>query len=101
MHSVNSLMQPRSFLPLIKKPNYTVDVRGAITPFSLLKVSLVYQQMKPAEIMEILGCDAEMRQDLLRLLPDAVWEPFNNDINHRIQEITTLRITKADEPAGR
>jgi hypothetical protein len=57
--------------------------------------------MKPTEIMEILGCDAEMRQDLLRLLPDAVWEPSNNLNNHRIQEITTLRITKADEPAGR
>jgi TusA-related sulfurtransferase len=57
-----------------KKANYTVDVRGAISPFSLLKVSLVFQQMRPDEVVEVLGCDSEMKQDLLRLLPDASYE---------------------------
>ena len=82
------------------KPNYTVDVRGTITPFSLLKVSLVYQQMKPTEMMEILGCDAEMRQDLRRLLPDAAWESANTVDTSRNQEMTTLRLKKMDKPVG-
>jgi TusA-related sulfurtransferase len=56
------------------KVNYTVDVRGAISPFSLLKVSLVFQQMRPSEVVEVLGCDMDMKQDLLRLLPDASYE---------------------------
>ena len=56
------------------KANYKVDVRGAISPFSLLKVSLVFQQMRPDEVVEVLGCDMEMKQDLLRLLPDASYE---------------------------
>jgi len=81
---------------LTQKPTYTVDVRGTISPFSLLKVSLVYQQMKPSEIMEILGCDAEMRQDLRRLIPDAAWEPANSVFISRDQEMTTLRLTKAE-----
>jgi TusA-related sulfurtransferase len=62
-----------------KKANYIVDVRGAISPFSLLKVSLVFQQMRPDEVVEVLGCDTEMKQDLLRLLPDASYEVIEAD----------------------
>ena len=90
----DSLMQPRSCTPLTPKPNYTVDVRGTITPFSLLKVSLVYQQMKPSEMMEILGCDAEMRQDLRRLLPDAAWESAGAVETSQDQEMIILRLKK-------
>ena len=57
-----------------EKAAYTVDVRGAISPFSLLKVSQVFQQMKPREVMEILGCDPEMQKDLIRILPEASCE---------------------------
>lgn len=57
-----------------EKTDYKLDVRGTISPFSLLKVSLLFQQMKPQEVVEILGCESEMRKDLLRLLPDAIWE---------------------------
>ncbi len=56
------------------KPDYCVDVQGAIAPFSLLKVSLVFQKMKTCEVVEVLGCDAEMQRDLLRLLPNASCE---------------------------
>lgn len=76
------------------RPNYTVDVRGTITPFSLLKVSLVYQQMKPSEMMEILGCDTEMQQDLLRLLPEAALEPVTSEESQKAPEITILRLKK-------
>lgn len=57
-----------------EKAEYTVDVRGAISPFSLLKVSQVFQQMKPREAMDILGCDPDMQKDLLRILPEASCE---------------------------
>jgi TusA-related sulfurtransferase len=60
------------------KANYKVDVRGAISPFSLLKVSLVFQQMRPDEVVEVFGCDTEMKQDLLRLLPDASYEMIDS-----------------------
>jgi TusA-related sulfurtransferase len=56
------------------KADYTLDVRGTISPFSLLKVSLVFQQMKPRQVVEILGCDSDMQRDLLRILPEASYE---------------------------
>lgn len=81
------------------RPDYTVDVRGTITPFSLLKVSLVFTQMKPSEIMEILGCDTEMRQDLQRLLPDAAWESVKTGERREAPELTIIRLKKTGKPA--
>jgi TusA-related sulfurtransferase len=52
-----------------EKADYTLDVRGTISPFSMLKVSLVFQKMKPEEMVEIIGCDLEMQRDLLKVLP--------------------------------
>lgn len=83
------------------KAHYNVDVRGTISPFSLLKVSLVFQRMGPGETMEILGCDKEMRQDLLRLLPDAVFEMVaagEDDLN---PAGATLRCRKRKPGEGR
>lgn len=76
------------------RPDYTVDVRGTITPFSLLKVSLVFTRMKPSEMMEILGCDTEMRQDLQHLLPDAAWESVKTGERQGAPELTTIRLRK-------
>jgi TusA-related sulfurtransferase len=56
------------------KADYTLDVRGIIAPFSLLKASLLFQQLKQSQALDILGCDADMQRDLLRLLPDASFE---------------------------
>lgn len=74
--------------------DYTVDVRGAITPFSLLKVSLVFQQMKPSETLEILGCDTEMQQDLLKLLPDAHCETVAAGSDAAAPEVFRVRLHK-------
>lgn len=77
--------------------DHTVDVRGAITPFSLLKVSLVFEQMEPLETLEILGCDAEMQQDLLRLLPRASCECVRADAPGGALEMPRVRFRKEPE----
>jgi TusA-related sulfurtransferase len=87
-------MKTRSGFTVKEKANYTVDVRGTITPFSLLKVSLVFQQMKPSEILEILGCDSEMQQDLLRLLPNASCESIGVDELGSTSKLKRVRFTK-------
>jgi TusA-related sulfurtransferase len=76
------------------KADYTLDVRGAISPFSLLKVSLVFQQMKPEEIVEILGCDPEMQRDLLRVLPEGSCEVVFSESAGRDMEISKVRLKK-------
>ena len=35
--------------------------------------------MKPMETMEILGCDADTRRDLFKVLPDASYDLIYND----------------------
>lgn len=77
------------------KIDHVLDVRGTISPFSLLKASLLFQQMKPSEVLEILGCDPEMRSDLLRLLPDAAYEVLAADPAAGDAGIARLRLRKA------
>ncbi len=77
-----------------EKADYTLDVRGTISPFSLLKVSLLFQQMKPREVVEILGCEAEMQRDLLRLLPDASWVAVGTPEDGENTHIARVRLRK-------
>ena len=83
------------------KAHYTVDVRGTISPFSLLKVSLVFQQMEPSEVVEILGCDKEMQQDLLQLLPDAAFEVVPMESKGVNSMSSILRCCKKKSGEGR
>jgi TusA-related sulfurtransferase len=84
----------RSVSELTDKADYILDVRGAISPFSLLKVSLVFQQMKPEQVVEILGCDSEMQRDLLRVLPEGSCEVVFSDSAGREVEVSRVRLKK-------
>lgn len=52
-----------------KKPDHTIDVRQAIPPISLLKVSQAFRAMKEQETLEILCADTDTRTDILKVLP--------------------------------
>lgn len=51
-----------------------IDFRESISSISLLKVTQVFGNMKPLEIMEIRGTDPDTRQDLFKVLPKAAYE---------------------------
>ncbi len=53
------------------KADYILDFRGTFSPLCLLKVTRVFREMKPQQVMEILGCDPDTRKDLFKLLPQA------------------------------
>ena len=57
-----------------KKPDHILDLRGAIPPITLLKVSQVFRKMKPHEILEILCRDPDTRTDLFKVLPPFSYE---------------------------
>lgn len=80
--------------------DYMLDVRGLISPFSLLKASLIFQRMKPSQVLEIQGCDSDMRRDLLRLLPDAACEIFDTDHRSTDMEGVLVRLKKMDKTEG-
>ena len=62
-----------------KTANHTLDFRGTISTISLLKVTQVFNEMKPMETMEILGCDEDTRRDLFKVLPESSYELIYND----------------------
>jgi TusA-related sulfurtransferase len=54
---------------LEKRPDHTLDIRKAIPPISLLKVSQAFRAMKEQETLEILCADTDTRTDILKVLP--------------------------------
>jgi len=62
-----------------RKADHTLDFRGTISTISLLKVTQVFDEMKPMEILEILGCDADTRRDLFKVLPEESYDLITND----------------------
>jgi len=54
---------------LKKEPDHILDLRGAIPPITLLKVTQVFREMKPYEILEIFCRDPDTRIDIFKVLP--------------------------------
>lgn len=56
-----------------------LDFRGSITSIALLKLTCVFSEMGPCEVVEILGSDPDMRQDLFRVLPQTSYDVIAMD----------------------
>jgi TusA-related sulfurtransferase len=72
------------------KVDHYLDLRGAIPPISLLKVTQVFREMRPNEILEILGRDPDTRIDIFKILPDfaydlIIMEEMERDASYRVQ----------------
>lgn len=50
------------------KAEYVLDLRGMITPLTLLKITQGFRKIGDGEIMEIIGTDPDTRSDLLKVL---------------------------------
>ena len=72
-----------------KKPDHILDLRGAIPPITLLKVSQVFREMKPQEILEILCRDPDTRVDLFKVLPPFSYELI---IMEELEEESSFRV---------
>ena len=44
------------------------DLREAITPFALLKVTQAFRDMKPGDILQIMGDDPKTRREIFKVL---------------------------------
>jgi TusA-related sulfurtransferase len=53
---------------------HKLDLRGAIVPFSLLKVSQEFKQMDPGETLEVCLSDPDTPTDLFKILPGSLYE---------------------------
>jgi len=61
------------------KSHIVMDLRNFVSWFSLLKITQVFEGMQSSEILEIKGADAEMRQDLFRILPPSAYRVIKSD----------------------
>ena len=73
-----------------KKPDYILDLRGAINPITLLKVSHIFRGMKEEETLEILCRDPDTRTDIFKVLPPLsyeliIMEEMEEDASFRVQ----------------
>ncbi len=78
---------------MARKADYTLDFRGSISSISLLKMTRIFNEMKPHEIMEILGSDSDTRQDLFKVLPASSYEVAPLDVQVE-EDSHRLRIRK-------
>ncbi|MBI9091253.1 MAG: sulfurtransferase TusA family protein [Desulfobacterium sp.] len=55
-------------------PGHVLDLRGGISPFTLLKVSNTFRQMQTGEILEVLWSNPETSSQIRKVLPRDSWE---------------------------
>ena len=72
------------------KVDHHLDLRGAIPPITLLKLTQVFREMKPNEIIEILGRDPDTRTDMFKIIPNFAYdlihiEEMERDASYRVQ----------------
>ena len=78
---------------LADKTDIVIDVRHFVSWFSLLKVTQVFGEMKPEDILEVRGADTDTRQDLFKILPESTYRVLKVDY-HEDDGFHLLRIQK-------
>ena len=58
---------------------YQLDLRGLINPFTLLKASNAFKELRTGETIEIIGSSPEMANDLLKVLPASSCEILSSE----------------------
>jgi len=79
---------------LKRKANHYLDFRGSITSISLLKLIQTFREMKPNEILEILGSNIDTRSDLFKVLPDGGYELIFLDMLEEEECLYRIRLKK-------
>ena len=70
----------RSIQSLERKADHILDFKGSLTTISLLKLSQTFREMKPDEVLEILGSNLDTRNDLFKVLPNDSYELIFLDV---------------------
>ncbi len=77
-----------------RKADHTLDFRGSITTISLLKLSQTFREMKPNEVLEILGSNLDTRNDLFKVLPNDSYELIFLDVVEEEDSFYRIQLKK-------
>jgi hypothetical protein len=70
-----------------------LDFRNTFSSISLLKMTEIFSRMQPLQVMEICGSDPDIREDLLKVLPEAAYDVLASDEEIE-QDFYKVRIQK-------
>ena len=71
-----------------------LDFRNTFSSISLLKMTEIFNRMKPLQVLEIRGSDLDTREDLLKVLPGASYEVLGGESNDDRHDFYKVRIRK-------
>lgn len=75
-----------------------IDLTGIDGPFALLKISQIFREMGTGEVLEIVGCDADTRSDLFRVLPAPAWRLLEGAAEPGRLRVQKRNVPLPDEP---
>ncbi len=62
-----------------KACDHLLDLKGAVSPLSLLRVIEVFREMNPNETLEVVGSDPDTRTNLLKVLPFSSYHVISDE----------------------
>ena len=81
-----------------EQSHIVMDLRNFVSWFSLLKITQIFDGMNSSEILEIIGADVEMRQDLLKILPRSAYRIIKTDETEDEEGFCQVLIQKTVAP---
>lgn len=77
---------------MTRVPNHTVvDLRDAIIPLTLLKISQVFWETEAGKIMEILVSDRDTERDIFKILPPSSYKLMHTNNEGSFYRIRLVR----------
>jgi len=77
--------------------DHLLDLKGAVSPLTLLKVIEVFGEMKVNETLEVLGSDPDTRTDLFKVLSASSYHLISEEELEGDAPCFRIRIRKEQE----
>ena len=71
-----------------------LDFRNTFSSISLLKMTEIFDRMKPLQVLEIRGSDPDTRKDLLKVLPEDSYDMLTDEGEDIIYDFYKVRVRK-------
>jgi TusA-related sulfurtransferase len=59
--------------------HHFLDLKGAVSPLTLLRIIQVFREMKANETLELLGSDPETRTNIFKVLPSSSYHVISEE----------------------
>ena len=82
---------------LKKRCTQKLDLRGLLLSLMLLKVSQTFRALQPGETLEVLWGDADIPENLFKVLPAASYEVISMEKLGKIKPYYRIQLQKTEQ----